>query len=241
MKCIIVDDEKIARIGLAGYVEKTHFLTLESQCANSIEAVQVLSSQPIDLVFLDINMPQLTGIDLLKFIPNPPMVIFTTAYAEYALEGFELNAVDYLVKPIMYSRFLKACQKAYELFNLRNQSIQTIEKKPDAFIYIKVDKKLIKVDFDNILYIESLKDYIQIHTKQAQCLITYLNLKAIKELLPTDSFLQIHKSYLVAIDAIKAIYGNMIELTGAELPIGRQYKTLLHERIIKDHLITKNR
>lgn len=240
MKCIIVDDEKIARKGLAGYVEKTSFLTLSAQCANSIEAIQLLTSQTIDLVFLDINMPQLTGIDLLKSLPNPPMVIFTTAYAEYALEGFELNAVDYLVKPIMYPRFLQACQKAYELFNLRKQSEQTGEQPQNDFIYIKVDKKLIKVKFEDIIYIESLKDYIQIHTKQ-QCLITYLNLKTVKELLPSTSFLQIHKSYLVAIDAIQAVYGNMVELPQKALPIGRQYKALLHEKIIKDHLITKNR
>ena len=241
MNCIIVDDEKIAREGLAGYIEKTNFLTLSHQCANSIEAIEVLTSQPIDLVFLDINMPQLTGIDLLKSLPNPPMVIFTTAYAKYALEGFELNAVDYLVKPILYPRFLQACHKAYELFNLRSQSIQTTENPQNGFLYVKVDKKLVKVNFQDILYIESLKDYIRIHTKLQQCLIAYLNLKSLKEFLPTELFLQIHKSYLVAIDSIKAVYGNVIELSGKELPIGRQYKTLLHEKLIKNHLITKNR
>ena len=140
MKCLVVDDEHIAREGLGDYVSKTRFLTLAGTCANAFEVIDFLANNPVDLLFLDINMPQLTGLDLLKSLPNPPMVIFTTAYIQHALESFELNAVDYMAKPIMYPRFLQACQKAYELFNLRNQSTK-VEKQMSDFIYIKVDKK----------------------------------------------------------------------------------------------------
>lgn len=242
MKCLIVDDEHIACEGLSEYVEQTQFLTLAGTCGNAFEAIEFLANYSIDLLFLDINMPLLTGLDMLKSLPNPPMVIFTTAYTEHALEGFELNAVDYLAKPIMYSRFLKACQKAYELFNLRNQSAKNEETTTSDFIYIKVDKKLVKVNFDDILYIESLKDYIQIHTKRQQCLITYLNLKKIKELLPKLAFLQIHKSYIISIRDIKATYGNMVELvTGKELPIGQRYRKLLYEKIIRNNLVVKQK
>jgi len=235
MKCLIVDDEPIALEGMTYYINKTGFLELSGSCENAIDALEFISTNKTDLIFLDINMPELSGIEMLKALPNPPMIIFTTAYSKHALEGFELNAVDYLLKPISYARFLKSAQKALELFNLKaDYKTNDIQE----FTYVKVDKKIVKVVINDIVFVESLKDYIRIHTKNEKY-VTCLNLKKIHELLPANKFIQVHKSFVIAIDAINKVEGNMIELRDFTVPIGRQFKQELFDKIINKNLIKK--
>ncbi|NPD83519.1 response regulator transcription factor [Lentimicrobium sp. L6] len=235
MKCIVVDDEPIALAGMADFVERTPFLSLVSACKNAMEALQVISEGQVELVFLDINMPQLTGVDMLESIENPPMIIFTTAYPDYALKGFELNAIDYILKPISYAKFLKASQKAYKAFCLSQKSEELNE---DDFIYIKVDKRLLKVKIAEILYIESLKDYISIHTAK-QNYITYLSLNKMVETLPSKSFAQVHKSYIINIHAVDAIDGNVLEVNKKAIPLGRAYKENVLVKILNNRLLKK--
>ncbi len=232
MKCIVVDDEPIALEGIASYVQKTPFLELTSKCKNAYEALKITSEQKIDLVFLDINMPDLTGIEMVNAMENPPMIIFTTAYPDYALKGFELNVVDYILKPISYDKFLKASQKACNLFNLTNKEVNTSET---DFIYIKVDKKLVKVQLNEILFIESLKDYIQIHTKITKY-VTYLGLNKMMDVLPESDFIQVHKSYIIAMNAIETIESNAITIKQNVIPLGRSFKANFDDTIDKNYI-----
>lgn len=235
MNCIVVDDEPIALSGMADFVERTPFLSLVSSCKNAMEALQVISEGQVDLVFLDINMPQLSGVDMLESIENPPMIIFTTAYPDYALKGFEVNAVDYILKPISYAKFLKASQKAYKTYCLIHQSGNLQE---EDVIYIKVDKRLVKVMISDILFIESLKDYICIHTRQ-QSYITYLSLNKIIKELPEKSFVQVHKSFIISIHGVDAIDGNVLEINHKAIPIGRAYKEDVLMKILNNRLLKK--
>jgi len=235
MNCIVVDDEPIALSGMSDFVRKTPFLKLIASCKNALEAVQAITENQVDLIFLDINMPMLSGLEMIQTIDRPPMVIFATAYPDYALKGFELNAVDYLLKPISYSKFLKASQKAYKTFHLTQQPESPNN---EEYIYIKVDKKLIKVKINDITYIEALKDYIQIHTKE-HSYITYLSLNKIIEHLPDSNFAQVHKSYIIATDAVEAIDGSFLEIGKKAIPIGRAFKEKVFLKIINNKLLKK--
>ena len=230
---IIVDDEPLALDVLETYIEKLPKLNLVQRCNNAIEANEALENHDIDLMFLDIQMPQLTGTDFLKTLSKPPLVIFTTAYANYALEGFELNAVDYLLKPISLERFMKAVNKAVEQFELQNNSSggDTSDKKEQSdFIFVKADKKLIKIKYDDILYIEGLKDYVIIRMESGR-VITLQTMKSLEEKLPEHLFKRIHRSYIVGIDKIKAVVGNMVEVVekgqAKHLPVGKNYRDQL--------------
>ena len=230
---IIVDDEPLALDVLETYIEKLPKLNLVQRCNNAIEANEALENHDIDLMFLDIQMPQITGTDFLKTLSKPPLVIFTTAYANYALEGFELNAVDYLLKPISLERFMKAVNKAVEQIELQsNHSAgETSDKKDQSdFIFVKADKKLIKIKYDDILYIEGLKDYVIIRMEAGR-VITLQTMKSLEEKLPEDLFQRIHRSYIVAIDKIKAVVGNMVEVVekgqAKHLPVGKNYRDQL--------------
>lgn len=234
MNCIVIDDEPIALAGMADYVNQTPFLKLVGSCESAFEAMEMLNKHSVDLLFLDINMPKLTGIEFLKTLRNQPYVIFATANPNHALEGFELDAIDYLLKPIRYSKFLKASQKAYELFQLRN-STQTNEEQS---IFIKVDKDLVKIMLNDILYIEGLKDYISVKTKEAQY-ITYLSLGKMLDSLPSKHFLQVHKSYIVNINAIEKLYGNLLYIDGQSIPIGRTHKEKVLAKIVGDKIVKK--
>ncbi len=234
MQCIIVDDEPIALEGMTEYVNRTPFLTLVGRCSNAYEAIEIMSETKIDLIFLDINMPEISGLEMMKSLSYNPMVIFTTAYSEYAVEGFELNAVDYILKPISYNKFLNSAQKALRLYKLENQESDKI----DDFIYIKVDKKLIKVKLSDILYIESLKDYVLIHTVKGKY-TTYLGLNKLIAVLPDTIFVQVHKSYVISANAIDAIDANTIIIGNTTVPIGRAYKTDLFEKIINSKYLRK--
>ncbi|MEM9848519.1 MAG: LytTR family DNA-binding domain-containing protein [Bacteroidota bacterium] len=229
---IIVDDEPLAQDVLETYIQKFPNLQLVAKCDNAIAANQVLKEQAVDLMFLDIQMPQLTGIDFLRSLRHPPKVIFTTAYANYALDGFELNAVDYLLKPISLDRFVKAVNKAIDQIDLEKKgesSAPSAEEEQD-FIFVKADKKLVKVKFDDIVYIEGLKDYVIIRMAESR-IITLQTMKSLENKLPAHLFQRIHRSYIVGLDKIDAVVGNMVEVKekGKEkhLPIGKNYREKL--------------
>ncbi|MDF1699438.1 MAG: LytTR family DNA-binding domain-containing protein [Saprospiraceae bacterium] len=227
IKAIIVDDEPLALDVLETYIEKMPDLTLVAKCENAIEANEALKNNDIDLMFLDIQMPQITGVEFLKSLNNPPEVIFTTAYPDYAVEGFELNAVDYLLKPISLDRFMKAVNKVSEkIGNKSNDGSGTVEMEGD-FFFVKADKKLIKVDFDDIIYIEGLKDYVIIR-QEAGRVITLQTMKSLETKLPEQIFKRVHRSYIVNINKINAVVGNMLEVTEKgqtkHIPIGKNYR-----------------
>lgn len=221
LQCLIVDDEPVARKGLAEYVAEVDFLNLVDQCENAVKAAALLQERQVDLIFLDIQMPKLSGIDFLKTLKNPPMIIFTTAYSEYAVEGYALDVVDYLVKPITFDRFLKAAQKAHDIYALK-KSGAAAEKGADHF-FVKSDSKFEKVLFSEVLYIEGLQNYAVIHTPTRK-LITYITMTGLEQQLPKELFLKVHKSFIIAIPQIKAIEGNEILIGAARVPISRALK-----------------
>ena len=239
---IIVDDEPLAQDVLETYIEKIPELNLIEKCSNALEANEALKNHDIDLMFLDIQMPQLTGVDFLKTLNHPPLVIFTTAYPNYAIEGFELNALDYLLKPISLERFMKAVNKAEEQLELQSKGGSSSggeEEEEPNFIFVKADKKLVKVNYADIIYIEGLKDYVIIRMENSR-VITLQTMKSLEEKLPQNIFKRIHRSYIVNVDKIEAIVGNMIEVIeknqAKHLPIGKNYRDELLELINKNRL-----
>ncbi|MCF6358387.1 MAG: LytTR family DNA-binding domain-containing protein, partial [Draconibacterium sp.] len=224
VKALIIDDEPLAQNVILQYANKIPQLIIAGTCNDAICAYKLLQEESVDLLFLDINMPKLSGISFLKNLNNPPLVIFTTAYSEYALEGFELNAVDYLKKPFSFERFSKAYFRAEELLQLKesSQSVKIEDIKAD-FLFIKANKKMVKVDFSEIYYIEGLGDYIKIHLADKK-LITNLSMKKIHSLLPQKDFYRTHKSFIISLDKIEAVEGNMTVINGNKLPIGNSYR-----------------
>jgi len=240
---IIVDDEPLALDVLETYIEKIPDLNIVSKCSNALEANAALKEHQVDLMFLDIQMPQLTGVDFLRTLAKPPKVIFTTAYANYAVEGFELNAVDYLLKPISFDRFIKAVNKAQEQINLEGNeasgNIAVAANDEQDFIFVKADKKLIKVNYEDIIYIEGLKDYVIIRQMNSR-IITLQTMKSLEAKLPDSIFKRIHRSYIVNIKKIKAIQGNMVEVIEKNqpkhIPIGKNYRDELLAIVNKNRL-----
>jgi DNA-binding LytR/AlgR family response regulator len=225
-KCLIVDDEPLARELICGHVEKLENFEIVAECSDAMKALQVLREKQIDLMFMDIQMPQITGIEFLKTLKHQPKVIITTAYREYALEGFELDVVDYLLKPITFERFLKSVNKYYQMIQddvqvISNSSADKMQD--DSFIYIKENKKVVKVYLSEIKYIEGLSEYVQIFTDKRK-IITKTSMTQMEEKLTSEKFLRIHKSYIVSISKIEAFTANTIEIHGKELPIGRSFK-----------------
>jgi len=241
IKCLLVDDEPPAIALMQQYVGMVDQLELVDSVYSAIKAFDILKDTHIDLMFLDIQMPQLTGTDFLKTLSNPPLVIFTTAYANYAIEGFELNAIDYLLKPISLERFMKAVNKAVEQIELqRKDNAATITASDDPnFIFVKADKKLIKVSYDDIIYIEGLKDYVIIRQDTGR-IITLQTMKSLEEKLPKGIFKRIHRSYIVNMNKINAVVGNMIEVKekgqAKHLPVGKNYRDDLLNIINKNRL-----
>lgn len=236
IKALIVDDEPLAQEILESYIENLPNVELIAKCSNAIEANEVLKDVEVDIIFLDIQMPQITGIEFVKSLKNPPLIVFTTAYADYAVEGFELSATDYLLKPISMDRFMQAVNKAEQEINSRGNA-GTPNKKED-FFFVKADKKLVKVNHSDIIYIEGLKDYVIIRLKEGR-VITLQTMKSLEAKLPSHKFKRIHRSYIVATNEIKALMGNMVEITEHAktklLPIGKNYK----EELLK--VINQNR
>lgn len=236
LNCLIVDDEPVARKGLAEYVKEVEFLSLVGQSENAVKATGLMSQHSIDLLFLDIQMPKLTGIEFLKTMKNPPLVILTTAYSEYALEGYALDVVDYLMKPITFERFLKAAQKAYDLHQLKKSSAQ--EKVGEDHFFVKCDGKFEKVFFNEVTYIEGLQNYAVIHTLSKK-LITYITMTSLEHQLPKDQFMKVHKSYMVSVPQVKAIEGNEILIGQARIPISRTLKDEVVNQILGNKLFKR--
>jgi len=226
--CIITDDEPFARKGLQGYVEKISFLDLKGVCEDALQLSDMLQQQPVDLLFLDIQMPHITGIDFIKALSRPPKVIFTTAYEQYALQGFELDVMDYLLKPISYDRFLKAAWKARDYFALRESNPATIT----PYIFIKVNGKLEKVNFEDILYIEGMENYVAIHLSGKK-LITHSTIKSLVEKLPQGQFVQTHKSFVVAINKVESIEGNTLHIQKHQVPISKYMREAVLGQLMK--------
>ncbi|WP_347838549.1 LytTR family DNA-binding domain-containing protein [uncultured Draconibacterium sp.] len=226
IKALIIDDEPLAQNVIKQYALKIPFLEITGACNDAICAQKFIHENEVDLLFLDINMPKLSGISFLKTLNRRPLVIFTTAYSEYALEAYELNAIDYLKKPFSFERFFKAFSRAEELFLLKNKQETTAESNKDVndFLFIKANKKTIKVKFSDISYIEGLGDYIKIHLNTEK-IVTNLSMKKIFSLLPEDQFYRTHKSFIIAVDKIESLEGNMVSISGEKLPIGNSYRS----------------
>ena len=240
INCIVIDDEPLARKGLKEYIDEVDFLKLAGEFDAPLKAVDLMNKGDIHLIFLDIQMPKITGLDFVKTIQHPLPVIFTTAYPQYAWEGFEVNALDYLVKPISFERFLKAALKAKEYYEVRQRNIARETDHPVAtdYFFIKADSKLIKIFFDDILFIEALQNYVVIHTRDRK-FITYLTFRSVEEYLPVDSFAKSHKSYIVSLSKIQSVEGNEIHIVGHRIPISRNEKDQFMDRLLKGKFLKR--
>ncbi len=232
LNCIVIDDEPLARKGLREYIGDVEFLRLLGEFDNPLRATDVLMNGKVDLIFLDIQMPKMTGMEFFKTLANPPLVIFTTAYPQYAVDGFEMNAADYLLKPFSFERFWKAVVKVRALFESgKVSSVHPLIVEEDHF-FIKTDNKLVKINYLDILFVEALQNYIAVHTINRK-FITYLTFKSVQESLPQHIFLKVHKSYIVSLSKIESIEGNEILIGTHHIPISRNMKDEVLEKILK--------
>jgi DNA-binding LytR/AlgR family response regulator len=224
MRCIAVDDEKWVLDLLVDNISRVPFLQLVGRCKNALEAIELLHREEVDLIFLDIQMPGLNGIQFVQSLQHPPMIIFVTAYKEHAWEGFELAAVDYLLKPVSFERFLKACNKAQELFRLQ-QKTSAVAKEQPGYFFVYVEYNQVKIIIADIVYIEGMKDYVKIFlTTAAKPVITKMSLKALEDKLLPYRLVRIHKSYIIAADKVTALKRDIICLGNIELPLGESYR-----------------
>lgn len=226
IRTLIIDDEFPARKLLSEYVSKVPNLQLCGTCENAIKAMEVMRTEPIDLILSDIQMPDLSGLELVKSMKEKPLVIFTTAYAEYAIDSYELEAVDYLLKPISFPRFLQAINKVTERMKAKRK--ETVPESTErGFFMVKADYKLCKIDYDNLLYVEGQSEYVTFHMKDKRRITAYYSLKKLEEELPANDFMRIHKSYIVSLSNIESVEGNMVSINGQKLAIGKNYKDAL--------------
>lgn len=222
-KYLIVDDEPLARKLIASHTSKIEGLELAGECGNAIEAVNLLQTKSVDLIFLDIQMPEMTGFQFASTLKNPPAIILTTAFRDYAPEAFDLNVVDYLLKPISFERLLKSVNKFFDRETVRKKPVTSVIHDEQRFVHIKADRKIHKVSEAEILYIESLDDYVKVHLKE-MVLITRENISTLEEKLPYPPFVRIHRSFIININWVKTISHEGIEVNGKELPFGRAFK-----------------
>jgi two-component system, LytTR family, response regulator len=224
LHCLAIDDEPLALELLEDNISQVPFLQLAGKCSNAMEAIQFLKGHSVDLIFLDIQMPGLTGLQFIQSLTQRPMIILVTAYEKFALDGFNLDVVDYLVKPVPFDRFIKACNKAWELYQLKNKTTTTTENAPEYF-FVNVEYSLHKVEFADILWIEGLKDYVKINLKSSsKPIVTRMSMKALEDQLPPSKFLRTHKSYILAVAAISSIRKNSVFVGNTEFPVGDSYK-----------------
>jgi len=229
MNCIAIDDEPLALNVISEFCDKVYFVNLLGTFINPIESIPLISEDKVDLIFLDIQMPNITGLEFLRTLHHPPMIIFTTAYTQHALEGFELDAVDYLVKPIPFDRFLRAVNKASELLlSRKNIADRNKHENNSDFFMVKADYRTVKINFDDISYIEGVKDYVNIHLVEKN-ILTKTTMKNIEEKLPSDVFVRVHRSYIISLNHIKAIENNRIVIGNKYLPIGNMYKNTFNK------------
>jgi DNA-binding LytR/AlgR family response regulator len=243
IRCIAIDDEPLALKQIAEYIKKTPFLELTGQYESALQAIEVLDITPVDLMFVDINMPDLNGLDFVKTLENPPKIVFVTAYGEYALEGFRVDAIDYLLKPVSYVDFLKSANKVKSWFDTHPQKsdeskigVSQIRSNKD-FLFIKSDYKLLRINFDDIKYIEGMNEYIKIHLTNLNPVITLMSIKSIEEQLPVDRFMRVHRSFIVNLTKISVIERNRIVFDGkVYIPVSDQYKSKFQNYIDKNFL-----
>jgi DNA-binding LytR/AlgR family response regulator len=235
ISCLIIDDESLAREGLERYVKQIDFLDLKGVCKNALQAQSLINKYDIDLLFLDIEMPKISGIDFLKSFKQTPYIVFTTAYSQYAIESFEFDVIDYLVKPITFERFLQAANKSHRLINLKKGA-----KDVPFYFFVKVDGKLAKLQSSDILFIEAVQNYINIYTSGDKYMVL-MPLKTILSYLPEDEFVQTHKSYIVSKRKINEIEGNLITIGLHKIPISRRMKEVALELIVSNKLIDKKK
>jgi len=233
LQCIIIDDEPSGRKVIEEYISETAFLELVGRAENPVKAFALLEKNSVDLIFLDIQMPKINGIDFLKSLRNPPMIILTTAFSEYALQGFELEVIDYLLKPISLERFLKACNKAKEYFEIRNKN--SGEKN---YFFVKCNNIFEKILYDDLLYAEAANNYVILHTSNKR-LITYLTFKGIEDALPSEKFIKVHKSFVISLSKIESLDGEEVKIGKHMIPISRSMKDEVMEKIVKSRLIKR--
>jgi two-component system, LytTR family, response regulator len=228
INCLIVDDEPEAIRVISSYLDKMEGFHIEGKASNAIEAFQILQQKKIDLMFLDIKMPKLNGIDFLKSLSNSSKVIITTAYREFALDGFDLDVVDYLLKPISMERFLKSISKIYKISNLEHFNPVNDQNYPQSqpFIYVKADRKMVKIFLEDIYFIESIKDYVKIITEN-KIVVAKQRISFLEQMLPEGNFIRIHRSFIISIQKIEAFTSNFIEIKGHSLPVGNMYKNTI--------------
>ncbi|OEK01783.1 hypothetical protein BFP97_09765 [Roseivirga sp. 4D4] len=232
VSCIIIDDEPLARRGLKDYIDKVSLLELVGEFKSAIEARTFLEEHPVDLMFLDINMPKLSGLDFVKSLSEGPKVIFTTAYREFATESYDLNGIDYLLKPISFERFFKAVNKVFEL-------LQTATlKNPEDHFFVKVDGKIKRVMNVDVLYIEGMKDYVKIYLEDGSMLITLLSLKQMELALP-EGFMRVHRSFIVSIDKVGEIAGNILKIGAAEVPMAPNLRAEVMQKVLGDNYLKR--
>lgn len=237
LRCLIVDDEPVARNGIAKDIRDIGYLEITGIAENALQAIDLAATQNPDLIFLDIEMPKLNGLDFLRSLSNPPMIIIITAYSEYALEGFNMDVIDYLVKPVPFDRLLKACNKAREWHALKHKAGEKNVQANDCF-FIKCENKYEKISLNELLFIEAADNYVLVHTIE-KSFITYLTLKNIEEYLPASHFMKVHKSFIVALDKINRIEGNEIVIQKNKIPISRNMKDEVMEKIVNSKLIKR--
>ncbi len=232
ISCIAIDDEPLAVKKISAYIQKTPFLELVAECRSAFEAMKVIEDHKIQLFFIDINMPDLSGLEFVKSLADKPYIVFTTAYSEYAVEGFKVDAADYLLKPITYSSFLKAANKVKNLIELNASSQKEIIRSTASHLFVKSDYKLIRIELDDIKYIESQHEYIKIHLINSAPVMTQLSMKAIEEQLPSDRFMRVHRSFIVNLKKISVIDRNRIVFDGkVYIPVSEQFKEKFQEYI----------
>ena len=237
LNCVIIDDEPIARKLLQEYIEETDFLRLVGAAENPLKIAGLLAVQDVDLIYLDINMPKMTGMEFLRSSPNLPMVILTTAYEQYALEGFEMAVIDYLVKPFSLERFLKGSRKALEYKLLKDRQHVSNDANGE-YIFVKSDGKLERVILDELISIQAMANYVILHTTKGR-LIVYLTIKGILENLPPEKFMQVHKSYVVNLSKVNSINGNIIYLGNEQVPIGQSYYEAVMDKLLKGRFLKR--
>jgi len=237
LKCIIIEDEPIARKVLQEFIEEIDYLELVGQAEDPLRALSIINDNEIDIIFLDINMPKINGIDFLKSSETSANIIVTTAYMEYAVESYGLNVLDYLVKPIAFERFLKACNKARDMGKLRRMT-QGHAIRPDDHFFIKCNNQIEKVFYDDLLYAEAMLNYVMLHMKMGKMMV-YVTIKNLEEQLPSDIFIKVHKSFIVNIGKVKSIEGNILDVAGDKITMSQNLREKVIHKIVKDKMIKR--
>jgi len=237
IRCIAIDDEPLALKQIESYIDKTPFLEKVAVCESAMQALQVLQEQPVDLMFVDINMPDLSGMDFVKSIDNPPKIIFTTAYSEYAVEGFRVDAIDYLLKPISYPDFLRSANKAKSWFDNQTEKDVQVDSN-EQFLYIKSEYKILRINHSDIKYIEGMREYVKIHLVNQKPVMSLISMKKLEEFLPEAKFMRVHRSYIVNLDKITTIERSRIIFDGdVYIPVSEQYSQRFQEYLNKNFLM----